>query len=152
MTIENIPPVRIAYLRRTGPYGPGNKSTMEQLKTWAKNERLLNHDSVIFGIAQDNPQTTPPEDCRYDACLAVTDSFCTRDDRISLGQLDGGRYAVFTAAHTAAAIQLAWQSIFPELSRLKLMADATKPIIERYAVKMLSRHQCEICVPLRAQS
>ncbi len=148
MTIEHILPVRVAYLRRTGPYGPGNNSTMEQLKTWAKNERLLNHESVIFGIAQDNPKTTPPEDCRYDACLAVADSFCTRDDRISLGQLDGGCYAVFAVAHTADAIQQAWRDIFAVLQQQGLSSNLTKPVIERYAAQMVSRHECEICVPL----
>ncbi len=148
MTIEHVPSTRIAYLRHTGPYGAANKDTMERLKAWAKDAQLLSDDSVIFGIAQDNPEQTAPENCRYDACLAVDTGFHTQDSPILFGNLTGGSYAVFTVAHTAQAIQNAWNDIFSELQRRSLIADFTKPVIERYAVKMINNHKCEICVPL----
>ncbi len=148
MKIEYIPPTDIAYFRHTGPYGQGNKETMELLKAWAKDALLLNDESVILGIAQDNPEATAPQNCRYDACLVVPDGFSARDERICLGKLAGGRYAVFSVAHTADAIQEAWSGIFPELHRRGCAVDMEKPVIERYAVKMVSNHKCEICVPL----
>ena len=148
MHIENIPLTQIAYIRHTGPYGADNNKTMEQLKAWANDAHLLSDESVIFGIAQDNPQQTAPESCRYDACLVVNVGLAAKDSRISSGILTGGRYAVFTVAHTAEAIQKAWQDILPELQRRGLLFDITRPILERYAVKMVKQHQCEICVPL----
>lgn len=148
MHIENIPLTQIAYIRHTGPYGADNNKTMEQLKAWAKDAHLLNEDSIILGIAQDNPQQTAQDSCRYDVCLVVDNGFSAEDSRISFGILTAGRYAVFTVKHTAEAIQKAWGDIFPELQRQGLIVDITRPILERYAVKMVRQHQCEICVPL----
>lgn len=150
MHIESIPQTDIAFIRHTGPYGAGSKAAMEQLKAWAKEARLLTFESVIFGIAQDNPQQTAPENCRYDACLVVYSEFFTQDCRIRKGSLTGGKYAVFTVAHTAQAIQQAWNDIFSELQRQGLIADITKPVIERYALEMIKQHRCELCVPLSA--
>lgn len=72
--LESIPATRIAYVRQTGPYGPGNAQAMEQLKGWAREQGLLQGSAVLFGIPQDNPATTRPELCRYDACISLTES------------------------------------------------------------------------------
>lgn len=73
--IENMPAYRIAYIRRIGPYGKNNVETMEELKRWAKNNDLLNDESIIIGIVQDNPETTKPENCRYDTCVVVSNDY-----------------------------------------------------------------------------
>ncbi|SIT07796.1 hypothetical protein SAMN05421787_11421 [Virgibacillus pantothenticus] len=39
--IEIIPSLRIAFMRRTGPYGPENVKVMERLKKWAAEKKLL---------------------------------------------------------------------------------------------------------------
>ena len=148
MKIETIPHLKIAYLRHTGAYGTGNVQTMENLKKWAKSHHLLNDESIILGIAQDNPETTPPENNRYDACLVLPDGDTTRDDCIRFGTIVGGKYAVFTIGHTSQAVQKAWRDIFPELLRKGYQVDPIKPIIERYAAKMVKNHMCEICVPV----
>ena len=63
---ETMQPCTIAYMRRTGAYGIECKAVMEQLKLWAKQTNNLNDDSIILGIALDNPEVTAPESCRYD--------------------------------------------------------------------------------------
>jgi DNA gyrase inhibitor GyrI len=75
LKIEHIATCSMAYIRHTGPYGPGNTETMERLKHWAKSRDLMNSHSVILGIAQDNPQMIPPEACRYDACILLPDGY-----------------------------------------------------------------------------
>ncbi|MFC7560727.1 hypothetical protein ACFQ5D_00200 [Paenibacillus farraposensis] len=50
--METLPNYRIAYVRQVGPYGPAESA-------------------ILLGIPQDNPQTTPPEKCRYDACIVI---------------------------------------------------------------------------------
>ncbi len=57
---------RFLYMRKIGPYGPENYKLMHDFKAWAKGAGFLREHSVILGIAQDNPKTTPPEACRYD--------------------------------------------------------------------------------------
>ncbi|MBU5331607.1 MAG: GyrI-like domain-containing protein [Anaerocolumna aminovalerica] len=146
--IETIPFYRIAYIRQIGPYGQNNVQTMEKLKIWANSNSLLDEQSIILGIAQDNPELVDPETCRYDACLVIPDNYCINEDSISDGCIPGGKYAVFKIKHTAEAVQKAWLSIFPELFKQGLQLDETRPILERYQTKLLKEHYCEICVPI----
>ena len=146
--IEKIPAYKIAYIRQIGPYGINNVQTMEKLKKWAKSNYLFNDESIIFGIAQDNPETTKPENCRYDTCIVVSNDYSVTDDYVREGDIVGGKYAVFKINHTAEAVQKAWSDIFPELLRQGYRFDEVRPIIERYIVKMVNNHYCEICVPV----
>jgi DNA gyrase inhibitor GyrI len=146
--IEWIPSCRIAYFRQIGPYGAGNVQTMEKLKEWARKNHLLDEKAVILGIAQDNPETTKAEECRYDTCLVIPQDFCIENEYINQGELLEGKYAIFTVSHTAEAIQKAWGEIFVELQNQGFQWDIKKPVIERYAAKMVKEHKCEICVPV----
>ncbi len=74
--IENLPTSRIAYVRQVGPYGPANNHAMETLKTWARSKGLLTRSTILFGIPQDNPKTTLPSQCRYDACIVISEDYC----------------------------------------------------------------------------
>ena len=148
ITIETLPTYKIVYMRHKGPYGIGNIQTMESLKSWARLNHMLNDESVILGIAQDNPETTKTENCRYDACLVISDDGSVCDEAVNNGSIPGGKYAVFMIKHTAEAVQKAWSDIFPELHRQGCQIDKTRPTIERYAVKMVKKHYCEICVPV----
>jgi len=146
--IENMPEYRIAYIRHLGPYGINNVQTMEELKRWAKFNNLLNDGSIILGIAQDNPETTKSEDCRYDTCLVVSNDYSVRGDYVMEGNIIGGKCAVFKIHHTAEAVQKAWSDIFPDLLRRGYQVDESRPIMERYITHMVNNHHCEICVPI----
>ena len=73
--IEKLPEYRIAYMRQIGPYGPGNAQVMEKLKKWAMTRELLTESAIILGIAHDDPEITPSEKCRYDACIVIPDVY-----------------------------------------------------------------------------
>ncbi|EKQ52239.1 MULTISPECIES: GyrI-like domain-containing protein [unclassified Clostridium] len=148
INIEMIPSYKIAYMRKTGPYGSENVQVMEQLKSWARERDLLNENSIILGIAQDNPKITEPKDCRYDACLVVSKEFEVDNKYINFGKTIGGKYCVFRISHTADAMQKAWMEIFSELSKRNYEFDDRRPILERYAMEMINKHHCEICVPI----
>ncbi|WP_340024034.1 GyrI-like domain-containing protein [Paenibacillus sp. FSL K6-1096] len=145
--LETIPETRIAYVRRTGPYGPENALAMEQLKQWAREQGLMQGPAVILGIPQDNPAITPPEHCRYDACISLPEH-PPADTSVTYGVLPGGTYAVVTIAHTAEAVQQAWAEILPALSHSGYMLDQQRPVIERYKEDLVSRHLCELCFPV----
>jgi DNA gyrase inhibitor GyrI len=148
MTTENIPSYKVAYVRRVGPYGADNVQTMEKLKQWARSNNLWNDKSVVLGIAQDNPETTKPENCRYDTCIVLENDVVLDDDSVCQGNLTGGKYAVFLIPHTAEAVQAAWAEIFSYLFSQAVQYDETRPILERYAVERVKNHYCEICVPI----
>ncbi|WP_019535545.1 AraC family transcriptional regulator [Paenibacillus ginsengihumi] len=147
MTIETLPQYRIAYVRQVGPYGPANIQAMEKLKGWARSKNLLTESAILFGIPQDNPETTPPETCRYDACIVISQDVVL-DDAISEGMMSGGEYAVFKVKHTAEDVQKAWADCFPALQRKGYQMDK-RPVMERYVGELVKNHLCEICVPVR---
>lgn len=148
LTIEQIPPLRIATVRHVGPYGSGNVETMEKLKSWARSKDLLDDRSTILGIARDNPQMTKPEDCRYDTCLVISNDYSIEEGDIEEGSVAGGRYAVFLIDHSLEAVQKAWTELFAELYGKGYEFDESRPILERYKAELVARHYCEICVPI----
>jgi len=148
MYIENLPSYRIAYVRQVGPYGPANAQAMNTLKQWADKNQLLNEAAILFGIPQDDPTTTPPEKCRYDACIVITESERLEDEFVEIGELSGGDYLICKVRHTAEAIQQAWNVIIPHLQTSGYRMD-NKPVIERYRWELLNQHYCEICVPVK---
>ncbi|MET3846472.1 DNA gyrase inhibitor GyrI [Paenibacillus sp. OAE614] len=91
---EMMPKTRIAFVRQVGSYGPRNIQVMEALKKWAAEKNLLNESSILLGIAQENPESTPPEKCRYDACIVIPDDYRIddTDNNIFETELAGGHY------------------------------------------------------------
>ena len=59
--MEEMEAVEIAYLRRTGPYGPENRQLMERLKAFLKERGRMESGTVLLGIALDDPSRTPPD-------------------------------------------------------------------------------------------
>jgi DNA gyrase inhibitor GyrI len=165
LKIEHIAPCSMAFIRHTGPYGPGNTETMERLKHWAKSRDLMNSHSVILGIAQDNPQMIPPEACRYDACILLPDGYpggssvggsgdgsvgdSSTEKEVHIGSITGGKYGVFTIDHTAEAVKRAWEEVFPQLFAESYIPDSSRPILERYKAELIEQHLCEICIPIQ---
>ncbi|MEK3913117.1 GyrI-like domain-containing protein [Paenibacillus sp. FSL H7-0331] len=145
--IESLPNYRIAYVRQIGPYGFANIQAMDKLKKWAGEKKLLTESAILLGIPQDNPQTTLPENCRYDACIVIVKDYQI-DDSINEGELSGGEYVICKVKHTAEDIQKAWNEIFPALHNRGYQID-NKPILEKYTGEMVNQDFCEICVPVQ---
>ncbi|MUK90629.1 DNA gyrase inhibitor [Ornithinibacillus sp. L9] len=143
---ETLPNCRIAYVRRVGPYGPANIKVMEKLKKWAKEKNLL-ESATLLTIAHDNPDTTPPDNCRFDAGIVISKDYLF-DDSICESELSGGKYLIYEVNHTSVDIQKAYASIFPSLQNNGYLLD-NKPIIERYTGDLVTNPYCEICVPVK---
>ncbi|WP_127531651.1 AraC family transcriptional regulator [Paenibacillus kobensis] len=145
--LETLPQYRLAYVRQTGPYGPGNLQAMGKLKEWAQERQLLTESAILLGIPQDNPQTTPPENCRYDACIVIPSDLTLDQPIVGEHVFNGGNYVIYTVKHTAEDIQQAWHTIPAHLHSSGFILD-NRPIVERYAGDMLLNDYCEICVPV----
>jgi DNA gyrase inhibitor len=145
--VETLPNYRIAYVRRVGPYGPANIEVMEKLKKWAKEKNLLK-SAILLAIPQDNPETTLPENCRFDACIVISIDY-QMNDSICESELSGGKHLIFEVEHTAEDIQKAYADIFPVLQSNGFQID-NKPIFERYTGDMMNNPYCEICVPVKS--
>ncbi len=90
--IRRIEPMNVAFLRHSGPYDEVG-GTWERLCSWAGPRGLIGPDTRMFGASFDDPEVTPAEKLRYDACLTV-DGTVEADDEIGVQTLAGGEYAV----------------------------------------------------------
>ena len=139
MKIETFQSITIAYMRRTGAYGPENRQLMENLKAFLAQHDLLK--STILGIPLDDPTITPAEKLRYDIGLIVP---ANATIPLPTRNIDDGTYAVFEVQHTQQGVSSFWQNI----GQLTLSIDNTKPIIERYSSQKIVEHLCEFCIPI----
>jgi len=144
--VENIPASPIVYMRRTGAYGEQNYKLMQDMKEWIRGQNLWGGNGTIYGIAQDNAATTPPEQCRYDVCF-LTDKVL-EDTAIQRGTLPSGIYLIFEVLHTADEVRRFWGSIGEALTKENKQLDESRPILERYQFALVENGYCEFCVPI----
>lgn len=149
MKIEETQNLNVIFMRRVGAYGEENTELMDKFKSWIKANNLLNDDSIILGIAQDNPSLVDPPNCRYDVCLVVPDNNNILDGSVMHGIVNGGKNAVFKITHTKEAVQKAWDEVFYKVVQAGYLLDETRPVLERYMVQMVNNHYCEICIPIQ---
>lgn len=145
MKTEYLSNITIAYMRNIGEYGANNQQFMDRFKAYMSNHQLLNDQSVILGIALDNPAFTPRHLLRYDIGLIVDHHSLLLDD-INYRAIDDGHYAIVEVDHTEEAVIAFWNN----LSNLfhSLPVDQQRPVIERYDAKLLKDHRCEFCIPI----
>ncbi|WP_197023716.1 AraC family transcriptional regulator [Rhodococcus sp. UNC363MFTsu5.1] len=149
MTLQHISTRRIAFVRVTGPFGLGNARAMSDIKQWASGRGLLQDGAVLCGVPRDDPSATPPDECRYDAAIVVSDDL-ELDGAVGDGNLRGGPYAAFDVPHTTEGVGAAWSSILDEIETRGLVVD-DEPIFEMYTSELLARHLCQLWVPLRQE-
>ena len=92
--IKDIEPMRVAFVRHVGPYDQAG-AAWDKLCTHLGKEGYLGPGSKFIGICYDDPEVTPPEKIRYDACITVDESFVPTDE-IAVQTIGGGEYAVTT--------------------------------------------------------
>ncbi len=94
VTIKQIPAMRVAFMRHTGPYLTVGE-TWEKLMMFCGKEGLMGGETQCIGICHDDPAVTPPEKIRYDACVTVDAGFQPAGE-VAVQTIAGGEYAVTT--------------------------------------------------------
>jgi AraC family transcriptional regulator len=92
--IVEMKPVQLAYVRHVGPYNQCARA-WETLCTWAGPRGLLAPGCQFMGLCYDDPDVTPGERIRYDACISV-DEAVNPEGEIGTQKLEGGLYAMTT--------------------------------------------------------
>jgi len=91
-SIKKMDALRAAFVRHIGPYhevGP----TWGRLCAWAGRNGLFGPNTVMFGLCHDDPQVTPPDKIRYDACIVVGEGVEAEGD-VGVQTIPAGEYAV----------------------------------------------------------
>lgn len=109
--ITDRQPVRVAYLRYTGPFGePVGRFWRSKVAPWLADHGLV--DCPRYGVTVDDPSRTPPEKCRYDACVELPAGLSLPDAPETT--IAGGRYAITHFKGTGADIGAAWGEFMRE--------------------------------------
>lgn len=149
--VIEIGPARVACLRYTGPFGPAlGEFWRNVVGPWLQANGLQGR--VTYGVTLDDPQHTPPERCRYDACVEIG-----HDDAApppaALGTIAGGRYAVAEFQGLPSTIGDAWHALFAQALPAAGLKARPGPCFERYAADFRADPQtgafaCELFVPV----
>jgi len=94
VTIKTIDPIKVAFIRHIGPYSEA-VATWDKLKNWAAIHNLDFANTLFIGVAYDDPDVTPTEKLRYDACLSINKDI-KPEGEVGVQTLHGGEYAVVT--------------------------------------------------------
>ena len=94
VTVKKLPSYHVAYVRSRGSYSvDAGNAAFAKLLQWAAPRGFVNENSVIIGVAWNNPHITPPGKMIYDACITVPES--TEADRwVNIQSIQGGDFAV----------------------------------------------------------
>ncbi len=107
---ENREPLRVAYVRHIGPYMECGKA-WQTLFAQAGQQGLIGADALRIGIGHDNPDVTPAEKLRYDACLTVGDQ-AQPSGELQVKEIPGGEYAIVTHRGSYAGLPGVYRGIF----------------------------------------
>ena len=153
--IRTFPDTRVAFLRHVGPYGsPTIGQTWSRLYAWAGAHGLMQPRRKTYGISLDNPDITPPEQLRYDACIAVDANFRAQGE-IGAQTIPGGRYACTEFNGTPDDFHGAWAAFFGGWLPDSGFECDDRPSFELYPEDFEPDPQtctfrCWLCMPVRA--
>jgi AraC family transcriptional regulator len=152
--IQELPAHRVAYMRHVGPYGAGGIPALWiRFRKWMSTRGLVEADCLRIGIGHDDAWVTPPEKCRYDACVVVPPDFQS-DRLVNLMELPGGRYAVSRYTGTAHRIPQAWDALYRSWLPDSGYEPDDRPGLELYGGNpQVGGHpamfRADLCVPVR---
>jgi AraC family transcriptional regulator len=97
--LEHVRPIIVAFVRHVGPYDKllEKESPMsllwQELFEWGNANELINADSLLIGIPQDDPSITPPEKQRFDVCVQIP-AFRNPSGHIGCQTISAGTFGV----------------------------------------------------------
>ncbi len=144
-------PVQVACFRYTGPLGaPLGRFWRTTVNPWLGEHGLL--DCPRYGVTLDNPMITPPETCRYDACVELPRGL-TLPGR-EMATIPGGSFAIATFKGTSAQVGEGWNYLVgAALAGARFRVDAQRHPFEHYPRgagydARTGVFWCELCLPV----
>lgn len=153
MNIEVVdrPSVRVAYRRHTGPFGEHLiRFWRGSVAPWMAEHGLL--DCPRYGVSLDDPANTPPERCRYDACVELPPGLSVPD--APERNLPGGSYATAPFKGTSSQMGESWRAFMRDcLARPDAHLDPSRRPFEHYPRGATfdvrsGMFTCRLCLPL----
>lgn len=151
--IEEMPRFHVAYLRHVGPYTEATIGPVwGRLMEWAGARGLLRPGVKTLGVSWDDPEVTPPEHCRYDACIVIAPGVEV-DGGCATQEVGGGLYAVYRRPVACGQFTEAWNELFGQWLPTSGMQPDDRPCFELYNDVMQAPPEgpwdVSICMPVR---
>ena len=114
VVIENITPLKIAYVRNVGPY-QGDDTLFDklyaQLFQWAVPRGYVSEETYILNLYHDNPVITDNKKLRVMAAIPVHEDACP-SEFIGVTGMSGGKYGVCRFLLNKSQFSDAWNWMF----------------------------------------
>jgi AraC family transcriptional regulator len=152
--MRTLPETRVAYMRHVGPYGTsGIPRLWQRFAAWCAAEGLMQPRPLMFGIAQDSPDLTAPDKCRYDACVEIDAAFQPTDE-VGVQVIPGGRCACARFVGTSSEIHDAWMRFLSGWLPDSGYQGDDRPAVELYERDFTMNPEtgafpCLLCLPVR---
>ncbi len=153
ISLHQLPALHLAYVRHVGYQkgvrNPAIEAAFNKVVTWglAQTQGLAG-PGVVVGIPFDDPDVTPPDKARYDACVAVPPEIRASGE-IGFHDLEAGTYAVAAVDDIAEIVPLVERLYCGWLADNGLEPDDAPPL-EVYAAPFKVGKVMDFCVRVRA--
>lgn len=149
--VREEPQRYVAYIRHVGNYSDiGN--AFGRLARWAGPRGLFREDTRMLAIYHDNPDVTPVEWLRSDACITVPEGTTVKRE-LGLMTLPGGAYAAAYVEIDVTQYGEAWNRLFSDWLPESGYQPDDRPCYELYLndpqEHPMNKHILEICEPVR---
>lgn len=154
VNVTTLPDFHVAYMRNVGPYGSTQIPPLwQRLMAWAQTRDLTTPETITLGISYDDPAVTPPEKCRYDACIVAPPDFAA-ESNINVKDIPGGKYAIHEYTGTAGDIIQAWSQMFSSWLPSSGYQPDSRACFELYRADCYVDQpkgvfKCDLCIPVK---
>ncbi|MEQ5977405.1 GyrI-like domain-containing protein [Bacillus cereus] len=114
VVIKKLPPLEVAYIRRTGSYFEP-QDHWGKLLNWSIENKLYPPEQSFIGISLDNPELVASHKCRHDACITIPENFDKEKyHTVQFKRLDGGTYGLCQFYDEPHKLSEAYQYMYAE--------------------------------------
>ncbi len=110
--IEKHDPIRVAFIRHTGPYDTSGK-VWQALCGAPEVASRLGPDTLVLSLCYDDPDVTEPDKIRMDACVSVDDGFVPGNG-VEVQTIPGGEFAVVLYKGAYSGLHDAYRALYGE--------------------------------------
>lgn len=154
VSVRFIPPMKLAFMRATGPYKHSVREAWRQMFAWLDSRDHFPSMGRGYGLAHDDPKKTLSTRIRYDAGVQVPPTWEAIDETlVQVKTFPGGSY---TLQHHVCPYEqigrIISQTRRDALARSGLALDPGRPILcihygdPRYVYT--DQHETDVCLPV----
>ena len=130
--IKTIKDIQVIFQQSKGKIGDSTtKANWDTLFAAAQKHQIINRESKFYGINWDDPEITPNEKVRYDACISIPKNTKVKTD-FSYKTISGGKYLCFLYKGDYQYLGLVYNHIFRDWIIKMEYNLREEPIFEQY--------------------